>query len=84
MYTEVQTFNQTMIKFQNPTILSSNGVSPLHAEVSLMATTYIKCRINSIVKKHETNLTKYLPTAFHEGLVGLMCYAFKNDIKTND
>ena len=49
-----QTLSHTTIRFQNPIMLSSATLSPPQARVSLMATTYMKCRISSIVNSVPT------------------------------
>lgn len=54
------TLSHTTMRFQNPIMLNSNGVSPIHAPrrlSSLIATTYIVCSTNSIVRRHETHRT---------------------------
>ena len=68
------TFNQTMIKFQNPIILKSKGVSPCHAFVSLIATTYMKWRMNSMVRRDAASRMPYLPTVDQGMVEGRRCW----------
>ena len=59
------TFSQT-IRFQNPIMESSIGDAPCHVCVSLMATTYMKCRINSIVNRQsKSEEAPYCVTVFN-------------------
>lgn len=54
--------SQTIMRFQNPIILNSNGVSPIHAPLrlsSLIATTYIECSTSSIVNKQARKRPAY-------------------------
>jgi hypothetical protein len=48
-----------MIRFQNPTILISAGVKPTQAFLSLIATTYMKCKTNSIAKREKIKRIMY-------------------------
>lgn len=52
-----RTLSQTMIRFQKPIILSSIGVAPSQAFESLIATTYVKWRMNSMVSRHAKKRT---------------------------
>jgi hypothetical protein len=55
----IKTFSQTMMRFQNPTIESSISDAPCHIRVSLLATRYMKCRMNSIVNRQKTKRRRY-------------------------
>jgi hypothetical protein len=52
------TFNHTIIRFQKPIILIWRGVAPVQALVSFIATTYMKCRMNSIVRREKRKRKK--------------------------
>ena len=68
------TFSQTTIKFQKPIMHNSAAVVPAQALVSLMATTYMKCRMNSRVKMHAINRAKYPIVTLHGIPIGLLSY----------
>jgi hypothetical protein len=68
------TFNQTTIKLQKPIIPISLGESPAQAFVSLIATTYMKCWMNSIVSKQIRNRIKYPMMARREMFSGDRIY----------
>lgn len=48
----MRTLSQTTKRFHKPTMQSSAAEYPTQAFLSLMATTYMKCKMNSSVMMH--------------------------------
>lgn len=70
-----------IIRFQNATMDISAGVSPSQALESLMATTYMKCRIPSMVRSEHINRTLYSTMDAGGGLRCLWSYVI-NHVRT--
>ena len=62
-----------MMRFQNPIMLICAGLAPTHAFRSLMATTYMKWRMNSIVRKEMMKRRRYFVVVWDDMGVGRRC-----------